>query len=71
MALKDAAARGEYETVALLGHRMKGLAGSYGFPEIGAIGRRLEAAAGIKDLVVIQAQLEQLGALLKRQDEAA
>ncbi|MBX3235031.1 MAG: PAS domain S-box protein [Nitrospiraceae bacterium] len=69
--LQDAAARGEYETIALLGHRMKGLSGSYGFPEIGAIGRRLESAAAGKDLVAIQTQLEQLAALVKQGDEAA
>ncbi len=36
---------GDYETIAILGHRMRGSAPSYGFPELAALGERLEAAA--------------------------
>ena len=41
-ALASALSTHDWITIQTLGHRMKGLAGSYGFEEIGAIGSRLE-----------------------------
>ncbi|MDL1890355.1 Hpt domain-containing protein, partial [Nitrospirales bacterium NOB] len=44
----------DLETIRLLGHRMKGDGGGYGFPLISAIGHRLEQAALRQDLVALE-----------------
>jgi len=41
----DALEQGDYETIQVLGHRMKGAGGSYGFDAITDIGSSLEQAA--------------------------
>ncbi|MGD0526752.1 MAG: Hpt domain-containing protein [Polyangiaceae bacterium] len=51
---------GDFETVARLGHNMRGNGISYGFPDISAIGERLETAAGAKDEGLIREALEAL-----------
>ncbi len=43
--LRAAMDRGDYETIVRLAHNMRGTAPSYGFPDLGALGERLEAAA--------------------------
>ncbi|MBA2487390.1 MAG: Hpt domain-containing protein, partial [Nitrospira sp.] len=50
----------------LLGHRMKGDGGGYGFDQISTIGHHLEEAAQIKDLVTLQRQQEYLRDFLAR-----
>ncbi len=56
---KDAAeisrllAEGNVEAVRIIGHSMAGSAGGYGFPEIGAMGKAIEAAAREMQLQVI------------------
>jgi PAS domain S-box-containing protein len=71
IALREAAACGDYDAIGLLGHRIKGIAGSYGFPEMGTLGHHLEAAAKAADLPAVQAQLTQMAALLEECDKAA
>lgn len=44
-AMREAAARGEYETVSKLAHGIKGAGGSYGFDELTASAAALEQAA--------------------------
>jgi CheY-like chemotaxis protein/HPt (histidine-containing phosphotransfer) domain-containing protein len=39
----------EWEDARRMGHGMKGAGGAYGFPEISALGARIEAAAGERD----------------------
>jgi PAS domain S-box-containing protein len=47
--MHDALDRGDFETVAMLGHGMRGAGGSYGFPAITDIGEALERAAASVD----------------------
>jgi HPt (histidine-containing phosphotransfer) domain-containing protein len=44
-AIRAAAETHDFALVCTLAHNMRGTAGSYGFPEIGALGTRLEDAA--------------------------
>jgi HPt (histidine-containing phosphotransfer) domain-containing protein len=44
-ALRDALEREDYEAVARIGHNLRGNGVSFGFPELRAIGERIEAAA--------------------------
>ncbi len=48
-ALQAALQANDWETMRLLGHRMKGDGGGYGFPQISAIGDVLEQAAIRRD----------------------
>lgn len=52
--------QGDFETVARLGHNMRGNGNSYGFPEISAIGKELEAAAKARDEESIRDQMAML-----------
>lgn len=45
----EALARGDYETIRVLGHSMKGSGGGYGFDPITEIGSCLERAAKARD----------------------
>jgi len=66
LTLADAAVTaGDWETVRQLGHRMKGTAVPYGFPEIGELGARLEDAARAEDRQVARAAVERLGQVLR------
>ncbi len=48
--LREALRRGDLKSVEGIGHKLVGAAGSYGFPELGELGRSLEAAAQKKQL---------------------
>ena len=54
--LEAALEENDLKTVRLLGHRMKGDGGGYGFQEISTIGDALEQAAIRGDRIVIQRQ---------------
>ena len=43
--MSEAAEKGDYEQIRTIGHKMSGSGAGYGFPEITAIGHRLELAA--------------------------
>ncbi|HKY72223.1 MAG TPA: Hpt domain-containing protein [Nitrospira sp.] len=58
----------DVKTVRLLGHRMKGDGGGYGFLEISDIGEALEQAAIREDWKLIEAQTAALGAFLGQVD---
>jgi CheY-like chemotaxis protein len=58
--------RGDYETVRILGHNMKGTGGGYGFDRISEIGASLEAAATRKGDGEIRAHCAQLVRYLDR-----
>lgn len=45
--------RGDFEVIARIGHNMRGNGESYGFPEVSAIGARLETAANMRDRAAI------------------
>jgi hypothetical protein len=58
--------REELETVRLLGHRMKGDGGGYGFDAISTIGHELEQAALRRDLTTIRQRTIELTNFLTR-----
>lgn len=58
--------RGDFETIRVLGHRMKGDGGGYGFDRISAIGNLLELAAARKDVSAIHACTADLDSFLGR-----
>jgi CheY-like chemotaxis protein len=70
-AMRQAAAQQDYETIRTMSHRIKGVAGSYGFPDIGALGQLLEQAARTGDLAAIHQGIDRLAALLRHLDQAA
>ncbi|KAF4516000.1 hypothetical protein B566_EDAN000237 [Ephemera danica] len=67
-ALTSALATHDWATIQTLGHCIKGLAGSYGFEEIGAIGSRLEQAAIEQEPDRITSEIEELAQNLDRFD---
>jgi len=69
--MQDAIERGDYEIIRTMGHRIKGLAGSYGFPDIGLAGAQLEQAATNQDLASIRQAIDQLSAILTRARQVA
>ncbi|HSB45947.1 MAG TPA: Hpt domain-containing protein [Nitrospira sp.] len=64
--LETAMQKNDLKTVRLLGHRMKGDGGGYGFQEISAIGDVLEHAAMREDRTVITEQINKLADFLAR-----
>lgn len=69
--MQDALVQGDYEGIRTTGHRMKGLAGSFGFPDIGTVGQRLEQAARSRDHEAIRRELDGLATILAEVDQAA
>lgn len=63
--LSNALASGDYNTIRILGHSMKGSGGGFGFDAITDIGRSLETAAIDRNAEEIQRQLEELNFYLK------
>ncbi len=43
--IRNSLEKGDFETIQLLGHSMKGNGSGYGFDEVSAIGKRTETAA--------------------------
>lgn len=74
-ALRSALSTHDWTTIQTLGHRIKGLAGSYGLEEIGAIGHRLEQAGGRQEPDGIETEIHQLAQIVEQldpsQDQAA
>ncbi|NQT70907.1 MAG: Hpt domain-containing protein [Desulfobacteraceae bacterium] len=60
IALKEAFARGEYETIGRLGHKLKGTGGGYGFDLITDLGQSLEEAAEEENNDEIQKRVQEL-----------
>jgi len=56
----------DLKTIRLLGHRMKGDGGSYGFDAISSIGDAIEQAAIREDCAVISEQIDKLCDFLGR-----
>jgi CheY-like chemotaxis protein/HPt (histidine-containing phosphotransfer) domain-containing protein len=70
-AMRQAADQQDYEAIRIMGHRIKGLAGSYGFHDIGALGHQLEQAAQARDLAAIHHEIMKLAAILAQTERAA
>lgn len=66
--LRTAVSRGDYETIRILGHTMKGDGGGYGFDTISDIGGALEEAVRVKDFHEIHRWIGELSGYLDRVD---
>ena len=64
--VENALASGDFATIRMLGHSMKGSGGSYGFEVISRIGRELELAAREQDGGAIRQALTELVDYLSR-----
>lgn len=64
--LTTSLAQSDLKTIHLIGHRMKGDGGGYGFDAISAIGAALEQAATKEDRSAIQHQIDALVDFLAR-----
>jgi len=58
--LRGALARSDFEAIRVLGHKMKGSGGGYGFDEISEIGHALEDAAKQSQAAKIQEEIDRL-----------
>lgn len=65
----DALARNDFETIGRIGHNMFGNGRGYGFPEMSAIGERIEAAAAAGNVAAVDEQRALLEAILAQIDE--
>src|SRR5206468_4302466 len=65
-AMLDAVQRGDFETVRVLGHSMKGAGGGYGFDAITEIGAALEQAAKQRNAAEIRNRVQELSRYLDR-----
>ena len=59
-------ASGGMEHIQIMGHRMKGSGGSFGFDEISAIGEALESAAQVPDAEGVRTAVGRLETYLAR-----
>ncbi len=64
--LRTAMTEKDFETIRILGHRMRGDGGGYGFNAISDIGGVMELAAGRRDEPAIQRQTAALADFLSR-----
>jgi HPt (histidine-containing phosphotransfer) domain-containing protein len=64
--LRESVQRKDFETIRMLGHRMKGDGGGYGFHTVSEIGGALEFAAGRHDSPAIERLTHQLEDFLAR-----
>lgn len=64
--MQAALERGDFETIRVLGHSMKGAGGGYGFDPISQIGRSLECFAKEADSGQIRKQMDDLSSYLDR-----
>ena len=65
-AMQEALAQGDYETIRIVGHSMKGSGGGYGFDTITEIGSALEQAATHKKPDTIRRWVDELLTYLER-----
>jgi len=68
LTLRVALKRHDYDAIRVLGHNMKGSGAGYGFPPIGAIGKRLEMAAKAESIREIETDIAALTDYLNRFD---
>lgn len=61
----EALEQGDYETIQVMSHRIKGAGGSYGFDAITDIGRSIEQAAKSRESEVIRKWVDQLSNYLQ------
>ena len=64
--LASALARGDFNELLRIGHRMKGVGKPYGFAYIGALGRRIEEVAHERDRPAVASLIAEYRAYLGR-----
>ncbi len=64
--ISEALQKGDYETIRILGHNMKGSGEGYGFEAITAIGRSIEQAAKDRNPQEINRQIQELSSYLEK-----
>jgi len=63
---QQALEKGDFDSIAVLGHSMKGSGGGYGFNDLSQIGRTIEKAAKSKDKESVRKSIIDLTAYLKK-----
>ena len=63
---QQALEKGDFDSIAVLGHSMKGSGGGYGFNDLSQIGRAIEKAAKSKDKDSVRKSIIDLTAYLKK-----
>ena len=63
--LREHLSAGDFESIRVLGHNMKGAGTSFGFPKITDIGRRMESAAKTQEAAEITSLVDSLQAVLE------
>lgn len=66
ISIQEALERGNFEAILLLGHKMRGDGGGYGFDAISEIGAALEQAAKMQDSDKIRRYAEELSGFVER-----
>lgn len=64
--MENGLARGDFESVRILGHSLKGSGGGYGFDMLTEIGAAIEIAAKAADTQAIRGELQRLVDYLQR-----
>ncbi len=64
--LRVALAAADFEQLRQLGHRMKGVGTSYGFPRVSAIGKYIEEGARSGDRAALDASIRDYGEFLSK-----
>ena len=64
--LREAAQKGDFETMRLVGHNLKGVGSGYGFVPITVLGQGIEAAARARDALAVQALTDGLDEYLRQ-----
>lgn len=67
-AIPDVLARGDYQQIRIWGHNMAGCGEGYGFPALGDMGRKLEAAALAGDAHAVTVCEQELANLVNNVD---
>jgi CheY-like chemotaxis protein/HPt (histidine-containing phosphotransfer) domain-containing protein len=65
LTLREALASDDAEEIRGIGHNLKGVGGGFGYPQIGEIGARLEAAAVARDADGMRVAIEELARFLE------
>ncbi|MFO0721657.1 MAG: Hpt domain-containing protein, partial [Nitrospira sp.] len=68
--MQEAIEQGDFDAIRIMGHRIKGLAGSYGFHDIGLAGAQLEQAAREQDIAAMRRTIDRLTTLLTQARQA-
>jgi len=71
VSINDMLDKGDFDSIRILGHSMKGAGGGYGFDEITEIGDKIEIAAVAADAAVIREANARLADYLERVEPVA